>query len=108
MPQITTQELRDIVVGAIAKTAGLPPEEMHEGVDLLGLGLDSLDFSTILIEIEDGVGAEVPSDVLDRLIQVDSTKVTIGDMFALLANWNPDQSAAGLRPQDEIVVLTEP
>lgn len=61
----STLSVRDAVVAAVAGVAGVPAAEIDPDADLRDLGIDSLDFSSILLEYEDLVGAEVPIEVLD-------------------------------------------
>lgn len=86
MPQDVTN-LQNIALRAIASAAGVQIEALTPDLDVFELGLDSLDFWAILMDIEDGVGAEVPADVLDRLTQFE-TELTVGDLLGILATWN--------------------
>ena len=52
------------------------------------LGVDSLDFWNILMDVEDRAGAEVPGEVLDRPAQFDS-QVTVGDLLDAMGSWEP-------------------
>src|SRR5262245_54544794 len=87
--------LREIVVGAIAAAAELAPDQVTDDLNLFDLGLDSLNFAGILIDIEDAVGAEVPAEVLDRFLEVGET-VTLGDVVAVLSTWDLDSASDGL------------
>ena len=106
MPTVSP-ELRKIIVAAIADAADLPPDEVHDDLDLLAMGLDSLDFARILIDIEDSIGDDVPSEVLDRLMELGDV-VTIRNVVDLLSTWGPAPSDGGLRPQDEVLVIERP
>lgn len=101
-------QIREHVVSALSGAADIPVEKLTDDVDLLELGLDSLDFWSMVMDIEDGVGADVPADVLDRLAQM-AMPVTVGDLLRVFATWDPYSGAGdSLRPQDEVIVVPEP
>lgn len=78
------------VRSSIALVANVSLETIDESTDLLALGLDSLDFSSILVEIEAHVGAMIPDDMLRR---VENSQIeTVADVLALLAGWDPAKS----------------
>lgn len=106
MPALSPQ-LREVVIAAIAEAARLSPAEVHDDLDLLELGLDSLDFARILIDIEDAIGDDVPPEVLDRLMELGDV-VTIRNVFDLLSAWDPSQIDRWPRPQDEVIVVQRP
>jgi acyl carrier protein len=90
LPSISPS-LHRIVVAAIGTVATLPPHtdpRELDGLDLRELGIDSLDLSTILVEIEEAAGEEIPAEVLDDIIDV-ADIVVIADVVALLADWRP-------------------
>ena len=74
---------------AAARRHRLPPsDELERDTDIFDLGVDSLDFWNILMDVEDRAGAEVPGEVLDRLAQLDS-QVTVGDLLDAMGSWEP-------------------
>ena len=85
---IDRQELRTIVVTALATAAEIDPAEIEDSTDMFDLGLDSLSFATILIDIEDAVGEEVPAEVLDRFLDIGDV-VLLRDVVDILAIWEP-------------------
>lgn len=91
----TVPGLREIAIEAIAAAAGLPVEELTDDADLLDIGLDSVDFWTVLLNIEDRLDLEVPAEVLDRLAQL-RDKVTVGELAVVLASWTPDPQGSGV------------
>jgi acyl carrier protein len=95
-------DLQTVVIRSIAIAAETDPGELGPDTELSGLGLDSLDFSTILIEIEDALGAEVPADVLDQLGSVDEV-MTVGDVAGLLSRWTVAPATSG-EPGRRIVI----
>jgi acyl carrier protein len=98
--------LREIVVGAVATAAELPPGDVTDDLNLFDLGLDSLNFAGILIDIEDGVGAEVPAEVLERFLEIGDT-VTVRDVLSVLSTWDMDRSADDARLYDPVVVFQD-
>jgi acyl carrier protein len=94
--------LRPVVIDAIAIAAGVAADTIREDTDLGELGLDSLDFSTILIEMEDRLGLEVPAEVLDQLAEVEDV-TTVGDVLRLLSRWDPRPADRAPRPHGVIV-----
>jgi acyl carrier protein len=97
---IETARLRDVIVTAIATAAEIDPETIDDDVNLFDLGLDSLNFAGILVDIEDGIGAEIPVEVLDRFLNVGDV-VTMKDVIAHLSVWDPATSPA---PYGDVVV----
>lgn len=102
---LQTPDLRKIVVGAIANAANRSPDELHDDVELLDLGLDSLDFARILIDIEDDVGAEVPPYILERLMEERAESIRLRDVLEFLSRWDPSQTGVDLGPWDEVLVI---
>lgn len=84
-------EIQTVALNAIASTASVEVERLTADVDLFELGLDSLDFWAILVDIEDSAGIEVSAEVLDQLAQFES-RLTVGDVLETFAAW---ESAAG-------------
>jgi acyl carrier protein len=101
---IDTARLRDVVVHAIATAAEVDPDTIGDDLNLFDLGLDSLNFAGILVDIEDGIGAEIPVEVLDRFLDVGEV-VTVSDVVAHLSVWDPDRSPA---PYGDVVVVQQP
>lgn len=91
----TVPGLREIALEAIAAAADVPVEELTDDADLLDIGLDSVDFWTVLLNIEDRLDLEVPAEVLDRLAQL-RDKVTVGELAVVLASWTPDPQGSGV------------
>jgi acyl carrier protein len=105
---LDTAKLREVVVTAIAKAAEVEPGTIHDDLDLFDLGLDSLNFAGILIDIEDAIGAEIPAEVLDRFLDIGDV-VTIRDVVGLLSGWDPGANGdAGSSPYGEVVVIEQP
>jgi acyl carrier protein len=87
---IDPARLRDVVREATANAVNVSPDELDGSVNLLAIGLDSLNFATILIDIEDGIGAEVPAEILDRFLELGDV-VTLDHVIRLLSAWDPDR-----------------
>lgn len=83
------------VAGAIAAAAGVAADELTAHQDIFELGLDSLDFWSILMDVEDDLGEEVPSAVLDRLAEIDGD-VTVGRLLDVVSIWDVVASGAQL------------
>ena len=101
---VETARLRDIVVRAIAAAAEVGPDTIDDGLDLFDLGLDSLNLAGILIDIEDGIGAEIPAEVLDRFLDVGDV-LTVKDVTSHLAAWERGLAAG---PVGEVIVVPNP
>jgi acyl carrier protein len=95
--------LRTIVVGAIADAAEVEPGEIPDHRSIFDLGLDSLHFVAIVIDIEDRLGEDIPPELLDRFLNVGDA-VTVRDVVAVFSNWVP--VGAGIAsPRDEVIVI---
>jgi acyl carrier protein len=79
-------ELQRVVLAVIAAAASVPPEELDPDRDVFELGLDSIDFWSILMDVEEEVGEEVPSEVLDRLSEIDG-EVTVRRLLGVVSAW---------------------
>jgi acyl carrier protein len=84
---VANADMRRIVLESIAFAAEKEASTITDESSLDELGLDSLDLSTILIEIEDRVGAEVPIEILDQLVDIERI-ACVGDAVSLLSTWN--------------------
>jgi acyl carrier protein len=108
---IARDELRAIVVTAIATAAEIEPDEIDDSTDMLDLGLDSLSFAGILVDIEDAVAEEVPTEVLDRFLDIGDV-VTLRDVVDILASWEPGTGtplgAGALPGMPERIVVRQP
>jgi acyl carrier protein len=80
-------DLQEITINAIATAAELPRALLEHDVDVSDLGLDSVDFWEILLDIEDQTGVEVPAEILQRLAELDSP-VTVGDLVDAFGKWD--------------------
>jgi acyl carrier protein len=81
-------DLQLLVREAIASAAGVDIAELREDRDVFELGLDSLDFWSILLDIEEQVGSQVPPEVLDQLAALDDV-VTVGRLLNAVSGWDP-------------------
>lgn len=80
--------LRAIVVDAVATITEVPVTDVEDQVAFVDLGLDSLTFMSVLVEVEERVGEEVPTEVFEALDAVGDL-VVVGDLLRLLATWRP-------------------
>ena len=68
-----TQNLKEIVIEAIARQKSMDPTQISLASSLADLGISSLDAITIVYEIEEEFGVEVPNEELEKL-------KTVGDI----------------------------
>lgn len=80
--------VQKIVLETLAYAASLPIDDVDRDANIFDLGLDSLDFWTILMDIEERAGTEVPSEVLDALAQLDG-QITVAHIIDATAVWTP-------------------
>jgi acyl carrier protein len=85
-------DFRQIVLEAIAAAAAISAADLVDETNLLELGLDSLEFSEILINVEDAVGEQVSMDLLDKLDDVGDI-ITVADLCDFLSAWTPARFA---------------
>jgi acyl carrier protein len=74
--------VRSVLVDAIALVADTSPAAVTPDLRLEELGLDSLTFTEVLIEVEDALDVEIPPELLVRLEEIGMIE-TVGDAFAL-------------------------
>ena len=99
---IDRDQLRTVVVTALATAAEIDPAEIDDHTDMLALGLDSLSFASVIIDIEDAMGEEVPVEVLDRFLDIGEV-VTLRDVVEILSTWEPG-TGTPLAAPDRILV----
>lgn len=83
---VNSHDVRRAVIEAIAAAAEVGVAEVTEDRDIFELGLDSLDFWSVLMDVEERVGTEVPSGVLDGLAAIDGD-VTVGRLLDVVSGW---------------------
>jgi acyl carrier protein len=88
------------LVAVLEAATEVPAAELRDDVVLSDLGLDSVQYWEILIDLEDRIGEDVPTAVLDRIAQIDSSRMTVGDLKSVLATWDlgSDQAVMILGP----------
>lgn len=101
---VPSTALRQVVMDAFACVVDVDATKVDDELDLMDLGLDSLDLVTVAIEIEDRLGVGVPADVLDEIAEMDED-TTFGHLLRIIARW--DQ---GSRPGESIdpVIVDQP
>jgi acyl carrier protein len=77
--------LREIVTGAVAAAAQLRVEDIRDDSDLFELGLDSLDLTSIVVDIEDGTGGCLSADELDCFFHAREV-ITVADIVRSLSS----------------------
>jgi acyl carrier protein len=63
--------LRTIVLEVAAESSPIDLSTIDEDADLYELGFDSLEFATVLVEVEDRLGEELPAEAFDRLAELE-------------------------------------
>ncbi len=61
------RDIQAIAIGAIARQKQLDPASIRPDSSLQELGISSLDAITIVYEIEEELGIEIPNEALDSL-----------------------------------------
>lgn len=92
--------LQAISLEVIASVARVEHDQLGLDVDMFDLGLDSIDFWAILMDIEDRSSTEVPAEVFEALAKVDGS-MTIGHLLELVARWE-SASDTSSSSQDEM------
>lgn len=82
----STTPLQAISLDAIASVGGVERDRLGVDVDLFELGLDSMDFWAILMDIEDRSSTEIPAEVFEALAEVGGS-MTVGHLLELVARW---------------------
>lgn len=75
--------LRAAVLTAVASVAGTDAALIADDTRLASLGLDSLDYTSVLLEVEEILGAELPLEALAEVAEADGL-VVVGDVVRLL------------------------
>jgi len=68
------QVMRNAVISLIGKKQGCDPDSLNDEMTLSELGMDSLKAITLLYELEEQLGIEIPNDAIDRI-------ETLGDVI---------------------------
>lgn len=72
------QELRGVLASLLEETTGEPHDEIAEELDLQeGLGLDSVDMFSLIVEIQSTLKIKIASEDL-------ATVITVGDLLDVL------------------------
>ena len=77
--------LQDAVIKEISSYLKRQPDEISMDMRLEDLGIDSLGAITIMYELEDRLGVEIPNEVLDSLTLVSDI---VSQLESLLENKN--------------------
>lgn len=80
----TSESTSEAVRGLVARAADVPVGEMGDDVDLFGLGLDSLDLASVLIDVEDLLDRDLPLDLVEDLFQ--RGELRVGDVLAAVGS----------------------
>lgn len=75
--------LRDLITSAIADVTDVDVSSIDPGADLFEVGIDSLHFTAILIEVEERLEEDISPEAFDRFADIDRfTLDTIADALA--------------------------
>ena len=85
-------ELRKIVLNAIDAASDSGPREIDGSTDLTSLGIDSLEFTSIIIEIEDQLGGPLSMETLDGFGAL--SQYTLDAIVGLLSGTIPEAACA--------------
>lgn len=77
------RRVRNAVVGALASIGDCDPSTIADDIELSSLGIDSLDFTAVLLDVEDALGGELPLDVLSDAAAAGRFR-TVGDIVDAL------------------------
>lgn len=75
-------DIRKIIVASVEDLSPSGAEAIDGSTDLTELGIDSLEFTSLVIEIEDQLPEPLPADALDRL--ADLERYTLDAVLDLL------------------------
>ena len=84
---MTTEDdarVRAAVITALAVVTDRDPSAIHDGSTLKSLGLDSLGFTSLLLEVEETLGAELPLEVLAEAAEIENFTV-VADIVRVLS-----------------------
>ena len=68
---IDRQALYDLIVAAAAEVGDVDLSTVDRDADLFDLGIDSLHFTTVLVEVEERLGDDIPAEAFDRFAELD-------------------------------------
>ena len=59
--------MRNVVISLIGQKQGRDPDSLTDEMTLSELGMDSLKAITLLYELEEQLGVEIPNEAIDRI-----------------------------------------
>ena len=81
--QPSAAQMRAALITALAHVAGRDPAAIDDGTALAELAVDSLELTSVLLEMEDLLGSELSIDVLARFSEANDL-VVVGDLARVL------------------------
>lgn len=81
--RIDRQELYDLIVSAGADVGDIDLSAVDRDTDLFDLGIDSLHFTTVLVEVEERLGDDIPAEAFDRFAELE--RFTLNNILTALA-----------------------
>ena len=79
----SASQMRAALVTALAHVAGRDPAAIDDSTALAELAVDSLELTSVLLEMEDLLGSELPVDTLARFSEAHDL-VVVGDLTRVL------------------------
>ena len=80
---LAANHLRPALLAALAAATGRDVNSISDETVLADLEVDSLALASVILDIEDATGSELPADVLARISAATSIH-TVGDLAQLL------------------------
>jgi len=74
----------DVLLAAIATVAGVPGAALVSTTKLTEIGIDSMKFTEVLLEVERRMAHELPADVVERIYAAPPIE-TVEDLVRALA-----------------------
>jgi acyl carrier protein len=87
--QPSPPQVRAALVTALAHVAGRDPAQIDDGTALEELAIDSLELTSVLLEMEDLLGSELSIDALARFSDAHDL-VLVGDLARVLLGDSTD------------------
>lgn len=73
-----------VICAAIAAVAGILPTDVVAATRLESIGIDSMKFTEVLMEVETRMAGEVPADIVERIYAAPPIR-TVEDLVRVLS-----------------------
>lgn len=67
----SADEVRALIVAVLGEVASVDTAGLGADDDLFEVGIDSLDFTTVIVEVEERLGEDLPADAFDRFAELE-------------------------------------